>query len=390
MTVGQLRRVVLGVSGGVDSAVAAYLLLKKGFQVIGVFMRNWDTQDESSTCPNLESDLEDATSVCRHLNIELVQVSFVKEYWNDVFSDLLRDYQIGLTPNPDVLCNRFVKFGAFYRHAFDNLDAYAIATGHYARTTFGSFLEYYRPNHNVEMKRATDPTKDQTLFLSQISQEALRKTMFPVGELFKHQVRRIAREAGMESISKKKDSTGICFIGDRKFTDFINEYVPEKVGPFIDIDTNKHVGFHKGVHHWTIGQGCNISGLSEKHYVIKRDPATQTIFIGKGNHPLLFSNTLTTGQPHWISHPAPLKCDKPFNCMFRFQQSQWTIPCELWPSLDGGLQVRLSIPTRAISPGQYAVFYNDATCLGSAKIESKTLSTNKINTPQLDRRKMCH
>lgn len=367
-----IKRLVCGVSGGVDSAVAAALLQRKGFEVIGAYMKNWDDQDEEGTCRlRQEDDYQDAKHTCAHLRIPFVEVSFVKDYWNQVFSELLQDYERGFTPNPDILCNRYIKFGSFYRYARSQLDADAISTGHYAQSSFGPFLESYDPAGVADLRRAVDGTKDQTLFLSDICQESLRRTMFPLGPLYKHQVRRLAQDLGLDKISKKKDSVGICFVGDRKFPAFISKYLEDRPGEFVCIDTKKVVGQHRGVHHWTLGQRTRVSGFRHAYYVCHLEPKTRTVYAALGrDHATLYSRKVTVALPHWISHKYDLYPDKALHCMFKFQHKEWTIPCQLTLDKDNKNQANLflSIASRAITPGQQAVFYKGNVCIGSAKI----------------------
>ncbi|XP_069694027.1 mitochondrial tRNA-specific 2-thiouridylase 1 isoform X2 [Periplaneta americana] len=273
-----IRRVIVAVSGGVDSAVAALILKKKGYDVVGVFMQNWDTADETGIC-SATQDAEDARWVCSRLGIPFSVVSFVREYWNDVFCNLLEDYQNGYTPNPDILCNGHIKFDKFLKYAQDNLDADAIATGHYASTTFGSFLENCDFSAGVHLLKPRDLFKDQTFFLSQVSQIPLQKTMFPLANLTKTQVKKIASEYGMDYISKKKESSGICFIGTRHFQNFISEYLNDSPGYFRDIDSGVIVGRHAGIHHWTIGQRCRIGGQLKPYYVARKEPKNNDIFV---------------------------------------------------------------------------------------------------------------
>ncbi|XP_020279874.1 mitochondrial tRNA-specific 2-thiouridylase 1 [Pseudomyrmex gracilis] len=217
-----IRNVVVGISGGVDSAVTAYFLKNKGFNVTAVFMRNWDIKDETGHCV-IQKDYEDAQWICDRLKIPLAQVDFVKEYWNEVFSDLIEKYQSGYTPNPDVLCNKTIKFDKFFEFARNKFQADAVATGHYARTSFGSYLENYRADINVCLLKARDESKDQTFFLNQIPQQTLRRCMFPLGDYLKTNVKKIASEIGLHQIAQKKESMGICFVGEREFPDFISE-----------------------------------------------------------------------------------------------------------------------------------------------------------------------
>ncbi|XP_055843835.1 mitochondrial tRNA-specific 2-thiouridylase 1 [Episyrphus balteatus] len=362
------RKVIVGVSGGVDSAVSAYLLKEKGFSVLGVFMRNWDELDETGRCSG-EKELADATYVCNKIGIDLVEVNFVKEYWNNVFSNFLEDYQNGLTPNPDILCNRHIKFDHFYKHAVEKLDFDAIAMGHYARTSFGPYLENYNKNEEVRLLQAKDSFKDQTFFLSGIQQEALRKTMFPLGELTKSEVKDMAKKIGLRRVALKKESTGICFIGNRNFKNFIKEYIHSKPGDFIDIDTGKVVGQHEGFHQWTVGQRCRLHSFLRPYFVAAKDAETNSILVANGtDNPALFSNVIYTQQPSWIS-TNPLKDFNHLRCKFRFQHTKPLVDCTVEKASDKtGLIVTLDKPLRALTPGQYAVLYREDECLGSARI----------------------
>lgn len=397
-----IKRVVCGISGGVDSAVTAALLKQKGYHVLGAFMKNWDDQDEGGTCEIIQkNDYEDAKSICDFLRIPFVEVSFVKDYWNEVFTRLVEDYERGYTPNPDVMCNKFIKFGSFYKYARTNLGADAIATGHYAQNSLGNFLEnfkHFEKDQKAHLLRAVDLTKDQTLFLSDISQNALRRTMFPLGSMYKYHVRLLAKEMGMDKVSKKRDSVGICFIGNRRFTDFISKYIDDKPGVFIDVDSGKVVGEHQGVHHFTLGQRCRIGGSPQAYYVCRRDANTQVIYAASGrDHPSLYSRKIFISTPNWISYQPELQPDKPFNCMFKFQHTEWTIPCSISMQNERqNLTVFLSIPTRAITPGQQAVFYKGNVCLGSAKILGSDSLVNiisdlgKTNSDSINQNNLLH
>ncbi|KAG6441039.1 hypothetical protein O3G_MSEX001552 [Manduca sexta] len=282
------KRVALGISGGVDSAVAALLLKRAGYGVEGVFMRNWDNNYEAGFCAD-ERDFEDAIYVCRKLNIPLHRVYFIKEYWNEVFSVLLQEYETGLTPNPDILCNRYIKFDSFYQHCKNNLGIDVIATGHYANTSFGPYLEKYNENESVKLLQPTDKFKDQTFFLSQVKQFSLRKCMFPLANLLKTEVRDMALKEGLINVAKKKDSTGICFIGKKKFQDFIEEYIQAKKGLFIDIDTGQVVGEHSGLHKWTVGQRCCLANWKDAYFIYKKDLSTNNIYVVLIYHILSYS-----------------------------------------------------------------------------------------------------
>ena len=362
------RNVICAISGGVDSAVSAFLLKRQGYSVTGVFMKNWDGIDEHGVCSS-DYDEDDAKFVCNHLNIPFQKANFVRDYWNEVFTELLSGYQNGCTPNPDILCNKHVKFGAFYRYVSTYFKESFMATGHYAINSYGCFLENIHSG-KAKLMKAVDQSKDQTLFLSQISQKALQKTMFPVGNLFKKEVKQIALSQGLDRIVKKKESTGICFIGKRNFHKFIEEYIEPKNGKFINAETGHVIGQHNGSHYWTIGQRVMLKGFAKAFFVSQIVPQTNEIFVVQGtDHPALFIQTVVTEKPHWISdEPLNLLQERLLDCEFRFQHIHPTIQCSVHKLRDGKLTVNLANPLRAIAPGQYAVFYNKEECLGSAKI----------------------
>lgn len=365
----QCKRVVLGMSGGVDSSVTGLILKKQGFDVHGVFMRNWDVTEERGIC-SVDKDVEDAAKSCSKLGIPFHEVNFSKDYWNKVFTDLIEQYENGQTPNPDVLCNRYIKFDKFRKYSMARLGADAVATGHYAQTSYGTFLEVNNKLKGVHLLKAKDEFKDQTFFLNQVSQDSLQNVMFPLGPLLKSQVKQIASENNLNHVLGKKESTGICFIGRRNFADFISDYVPDKPGVFIDIDTGKIIGPHRGIHHYTIGQRCRLSGSITRMYIVKKYPESQEIFVASGrNHLMLWSNFLTTSTPHWIhSTPITLKKGGVLKCDFRFQHTKPLVPCSAMFNSDGSLMIILQIPLFALTPGQYAVLYKGNECLGGAKI----------------------
>lgn len=361
-----IRNVAVGLSGGVDSAVTALLLKERGFQVLGVFMQNWDENDETGQC-SVSDDRQDARYVCAKLGIPFFQVNFVKKYWTNVFSYFLKEYESGCTPNPDIMCNRHIKFNAFTKFCKSELKADAVATGHYARTSYGPYLEHYDPNVPVRLLEAVDNFKDQTFFLSQVNQESLQRVMFPLGNYLKANVKEIAESKQLSRISRKRESTGICFIGKRKFQEFIRDYVPSKPGPMKDISTGETLTTHDGLHLWTIGQCCHIKGYTVKYFVARKSEADSTIFVAPGTvHPALYSTILYTDHPHWISRLA-LNSLGFMTCRFRFQHTKPTINCRVM-SFSQGLVVLLDRPLKAISPGQFAVFYKGDECLGSARI----------------------
>lgn len=285
-------------------------------------------------------------------------------------SNFIKDYQEGLTPNPDILCNRKIKFNHFFSHAIETMKSDAIATGHYARTSFGPFLEEYRSDCEVQLLQPEDSFKDQTFFLSQVPQSALKRCMFPLGSLNKHEVKEIAEKIGLKKIARKKESIGICFIGDRTFQSFINDYIDLRPGNFVDVDSGKVVGTHQGIHTWTLGQRCNISGVPNAFFVQRKDPKTATIYVAAGtDHPLLWTDICFTKEPFWI-RKSPFDATNILTCQFRFQHTKPLTNCTVYKANEAGdkLLVKLSTQLRSITPGQYAVFYKDGECLGSSRI----------------------
>ncbi|XP_071867535.1 mitochondrial tRNA-specific 2-thiouridylase 1 isoform X1 [Bombus fervidus] len=363
------KKVIVGISGGVDSAVSALLLKNKGFNVTGVFMKNWDIKDETGIC-QIEEDYEDAQWVCKKLDIPLVEVNFVKEYWNNIFSYLTEQYENGYTPNPDILCNKYIKFDHFFNFARIKLQADAIATGHYVRTSFGPYLEHFKPDTNVSLFQARDARKDQTFFLCQVPQQTLRYSMFPLGEYLKKDVKQIAQKAGLDKVALKRESRGICFVGKRNFQNFISEYISDKPGDFVDLDDGRVLGKHMGFHHWTIGQNIKICGLPAAYYVYKKDINTNNIIVVKGTHnSALYSEFVITGTPYWISsEPEFNSFSRLLNCDLRFQHRDPLVPCTVHKNLKNQLIIQISQPLRALTEGQFITLYNGKECLGSAVI----------------------
>ncbi len=355
------ERVMLGISGGVDSAVAAHLLRRQGVALQALFMKNWDEDDDQGHCP-AEQDLADAEAVCRQLGVPLHARNFAGEYWDNVFSLFLDEYRAGRTPNPDVLCNREIKFKTFLEHALA-LGAEHMATGHYARVAYRDGL--------FRLLKARDQNKDQSYFLHALDQAQLSRALFPLGELSKPEVRRIAAEQGFGN-AQKKDSTGICFIGERKFKDFLARFLPAQPGDMCTPE-GQRVGRHDGLMFYTLGQrqglgiGGSHGGSGEPWYVVGKDLAANTLLVAQGHdHPLLFRDTLTAAQVHWIAErPARL----PFVCQAKTRYRQADQACTL-TALDGDrVEVRFARPQRAVTPGQSVVFYQGDECLGGGIIQ---------------------
>lgn len=352
-------RVTVGMSGGVDSSVAAWLLKEQGYDVTGIYMVNWEEEDESGVCSAVD-DYDDVRRCCDAIDIPYYTVNFSKEYRDRVFSVFLEEYEAGRTPNPDVLCNSEIKFNAFLDFALKT-EAQALATGHYCQLR--------REGDTVSLLRGADDNKDQTYFLCGLNQQQLNKAMFPVGGLQKSEVRELAKKAGLPTATKK-DSTGICFIGERNFSRFIGQYIQKSIGPMVDIDTGKIMAQHEGLFHYTIGQrkgiGIGGTGSGEPWFVAKKDPASGTLYICQGkNHPALYSKGLTADKMNWIGGEAPAKS---FDCTVKFRYRQKDVPCHV--EVEGKkISVQFTSPQRAVTPGQYAVLYLGEVCLGGGIIE---------------------
>ncbi|MFP4639005.1 MAG: tRNA 2-thiouridine(34) synthase MnmA [Guyparkeria sp.] len=350
-------RIVVGLSGGVDSSVAALLLKDAGYRVEGLFMKNWEGDDDDEYCA-AKDDMLDAMAVADRLGIEFHYVNFSSEYWDRVFEHFLHEYRAGRTPNPDILCNREIKFRAFLDHARE-LGADAIATGHYARRIDDA--------RGVHLARGVDENKDQSYFLHALSREQIGAAYFPLGELEKPRVREIAAEHGLVT-AQKKDSTGICFIGERRFADFLQTYLPAQPGPIETLE-GERLGTHQGLMYHTIGQrqGLGIGGLKthgdEPWYVVGKDLERNVLLVAQGkNHPALFAPALEAEQVHWIEPPP---ADRPVTAKIRYRQPDQAVEIEQ----DGDrLIARFENPQRAITPGQSIVFYDGPLCLGGAVI----------------------
>ncbi len=350
-------RVVVGMSGGVDSSVAALLLKERGFEVVGLFMKNWEDDDDEEYCTSRQ-DLVDAVSVAEVLGIEIEAVNFSREYRERVFSHFLAEHRAGRTPNPDVLCNAEIKFKAFLDHAL-GMGADWIATGHYAqvREVHGKY----------QLLKAEDGTKDQSYFLYRLNQEQLGRTLFPLGRLYKREVREIARRAGLP-VHDKKDSTGICFIGERPFREFLGRYLPQQPGP-IETPEGKVVGRHVGLMFYTLGQrhGLGIGGPGAPWYVAGKDLARNALIVVQGqDHPLLWRDSLTCADLSWVSGEAP-RCHWVYAAKTRYRQPD--APCTIEAIVDGRATVRFAAPQWAVTPGQSVVIYESRVCLGGGLIE---------------------
>ncbi|MEX1197118.1 MAG: tRNA 2-thiouridine(34) synthase MnmA [Pseudohongiellaceae bacterium] len=356
----QTPKVIVGMSGGVDSSVAALLLQQQGYQVEGLFMKNWEEDDDTEYC-TARADLADAQSVADRLGIHLHTANFAAEYWDHVFEYFLAEYRAGRTPNPDILCNREIKFKAFLEYAL-MLGGELIATGHYVRRA-------ERGGH-TRLLKGLDGNKDQSYFLCAVNEESLAKSLFPVGELDKSEVRRIAEDHGFQT-HDKKDSTGICFIGERRFSDFLQRYLPAQPG-VIETTGGEVIGEHQGLMYHTYGQrqGLGIGGLPHHSeapwYVVDKDLDRNVLVVAQGNdHPRLYSQGLRASQMNWINGAPSM----PLQCTAKIRYRQPDQACTVHDAGAGRLEVTFDQPQRAVTPGQVIVFYQDDICLGGAVIE---------------------
>lgn len=352
-------RIVVGISGGVDSSVAAYLLKQQGHEVIGLFMVNWEEQDGSCTA---EQDFEDVKRVCNKIGIPYFSINFAKEYYERVFEYFLEEYKKGRTPNPDVLCNREVKFGPFLEQAM-KLGADMIATGHYCKK-IEKDGKYY-------LAKADDLNKDQSYFLNQLNQQQLKSVVFPLENIDKPRVREIAKELEL-STAEKKDSTGICFIGERNFKKFLQQYLPAQKGKILDLEGNE-VGTHDGLMYYTLGQrrGLNIGGRKggngERWFVIKKDLKNNILYVSQGEDDLLFSDGLYASGMNWIPE---IPKEKEFDCLAKFRYRQPDQKVHVTVVSDKEIKVDFVERQRAITPGQFVVLYDEnGLCLGGGTID---------------------
>ena len=362
-----MEKILVGLSGGVDSAIAAYLLMKQGYDVSCCFMRNWDAltnQDilgnptiQNEVCPQ-EEDYQDALAVANQLGLPLLRVDFIKEYWEEVFQVFLQEYRRGRTPNPDILCNKHIKFHSFLEYAQKNGFS-KIATGHYARIV--------EENGRYYLARGRDDSKDQSYFLAQIDSSCLSKCLFPLGELEKSEVRELALELGL-LIAEKKDSTGICFIGERNFKEFLNNYLPAKKGNIIDIDTNGVVGKHSGVLYYTLGQrkGLGIGGVKGPWFVVGKNIEKSELYVTCiEDHNTLFSDSCSLIDINWLMEPvrASLEC----TAKFRYRQKDEKVT--LVYQENGAYTIRYHRNIASVTPGQQVVFYQGDVVIGGATID---------------------
>ena len=368
MAVIYMKKVVVGMSGGVDSAVAAYLLKKDGYEVIGLFMRNWDSNinndflgnpnDFNDICPQ-EKDYNDALKVCEKLGIPLHRVDFIKEYWDDVFTYFLEELKKGRTPNPDLLCNKYIKFDLFKEKAKE-LGADYVATGHYAKTEKG------------RLYRAKDLNKDQTYFLADVKPGSFNDVLFPIGDLLKSEVREIAKEQDL-IVANKKDSTGICFIGERNYQEFIKNYLKPNPGDIVDVETKEVIGRHNGLMNYTIGQRRNvgISGNDERHYVCGKSVKNNILYVAFGDSEYLYSNECEIENVNFISDKRPTFC----TCKFRYRGEDHPVNIEYLEN--GNIKVTYPGGAKSVTPGQACVLYDGQECLGCGFI--KTVKKNGNN-----------
>ena len=368
------QRVIVGMSGGVDSSVAAWLLKQQGHDVVGVFMKNWEDDDTDEYCTSRD-DLVDAASVADVLGIELEAVNFAAEYRERVFAQFLREYEAGRTPNPDVLCNSEIKFRAFLDYAL-RLGADAIATGHYARVrrAFGDAAR-------VELLKAGDATKDQSYFLHRLTQEQLAPVVFPLGDMHKRDVRRIAREQGIPTWAKK-DSTGICFIGERPFRDFLSRYLPRTPGP-VETPAGDVIGRHDGLAYYTLGQrqglgiGGTRDGTDEPWFVAGKDMARNALVVVQGHdHPLLYRSSVDAIEMHWIAG-APPALPARLGAKTRYRMPDAV--CKL-AAVDEGWRATFDAPQWAPTPGQYLVLYDGDVCLGGGVIDAAPAEPERLHS----------
>ena len=358
------KKVICGMSGGVDSSVSAFILQQQGYQVEGLFMKNWEEDDDTDYC-TAAADLADAQAVCDKLGIKLHKINFAAEYWDNVFEHFLSEYKAGRTPNPDILCNKEIKFKAFLEYAAEDLGANYIATGHYVRRRGA--------DDKAQLLRGLDANKDQSYFLYTLSSKQVGQSLFPVGDIEKPIVRAIAEDLDLIT-AKKKDSTGICFIGERKFKDFLARYLPAQPGNIRTVEGDI-IGRHDGLMYHTLGQrkGLGIGGVKgaseEAWYVVEKDLVNNELIVAQGHdHSALLSTGLIAQQLHWVDRQ---RIREPLRCTVKTRYRQTDVPCTIEPIDDESIKVIFDEPQIAVTPGQSAVFYLDEVCLGGGIIEQQ-------------------
>ena len=359
-----MKKVICGMSGGVDSSVSAFILQQQGYQVEGLFMKNWEEDDDTDYC-TAATDLADAQAVCDKLGIKLHKINFAAEYWDNVFEHFLTEYKAGRTPNPDILCNKEIKFKAFLEYAAEDLGANYIATGHYVRRRGA--------DDKAQLLRGLDANKDQSYFLYTLSSKQVGQSLFPVGDIEKPIVRAIAEDLDLIT-AKKKDSTGICFIGERKFKDFLARYLPAQPGNIRTVEGDI-IGRHDGLMYHTLGQrkGLGIGGVKgageEAWYVVEKDLVNNELIVAQGHdHSALLSTGLIAQQLHWVDR-QPIR--ESLRCTVKTRYRQTDVPCTIEPIDDESIKVIFDEPQIAVTPGQSAVFYLDEVCLGGGIIEQQ-------------------
>jgi tRNA-specific 2-thiouridylase len=351
------QTVVVGMSGGVDSSVSALLMKEQGYEVIGLFMKNWEEKDENGVCRSTE-DYDDVRRVCDQIDIPYYSVNFVEEYWKQVFTQFIADFHKGWTPNPDILCNREIKFKVFLDKALE-LGADFLATGHYCQNKL-------QDDGSHTLVKGIDQNKDQTYFLYTLNQQILNRVIFPVGGLEKYEVRQIARQHHLAT-SDKKDSTGICFIGERDFRSFLSQYVAIQPGSFYTLE-GKYVGKHMGTAYYTLGQrkGLGIGGPGDAWFVVGKDHEKGIVFIEQGaDHPALYCDELIATELSWISQPPSL----PLPCQSKVRYRQADQSCTILEIKNGLARISFANPQRAVTPGQSIVFYDGNICIGGGVIQ---------------------
>ena len=358
------KKVICGMSGGVDSSVSAFILQQQGYQVEGLFMKNWEEDDDTDYC-TAATDLADAQAVCDKLGIKLHKINFAAEYWDNVFEHFLTEYKAGRTPNPDILCNKEIKFKAFLEYAAEDLGANYIATGHYVRRRGA--------DDKAQLLRGLDANKDQSYFLYTLSSKQVGQSLFPVGDIEKPIVRAIAEDLDLIT-AKKKDSTGICFIGERKFKDFLARYLPAQPGNIRTVEGDI-IGRHDGLMYHTLGQrkGLGIGGVKgageEAWYVVEKDLVNNELIVAQGHdHSALLSTGLIAQQLHWVDR-QPIR--ESLRCTVKTRYRQTDVPCTIEPIDDESIKVIFDESQIAVTPGQSAVFYLDEVCLGGGIIEQQ-------------------